>query len=61
MQHVVFGRVLEGMETLKKLESKAATADGTPAAEVTIKNCGELPSNGTDAAQAEATAAEEAL
>ena len=38
-KHVVFGKVIEGMDVLKKMESKG-TEMGKPRATVTIKDCG---------------------
>eukprot|EP00617_Octactis_speculum_P002220 CAMPEP_0185773742 /NCGR_PEP_ID=MMETSP1174-20130828/74916_1 /TAXON_ID=35687 /ORGANISM="Dictyocha speculum, Strain CCMP1381" /LENGTH=396 /DNA_ID=CAMNT_0028460557 /DNA_START=93 /DNA_END=1283 /DNA_ORIENTATION=- len=40
-KHVVFGRVLEGMETIKALELKG-NPDGSVESIVTISDCGEL-------------------
>ncbi len=40
-KHVVFGRVLEGMDILKKIEA-AGTASGQPTKKVTIAESGEL-------------------
>jgi len=40
-RHVVFGRVLSGMDVVKAVEA-VGTRRGTPTAEVTIVNCGEL-------------------
>jgi cyclophilin family peptidyl-prolyl cis-trans isomerase len=40
-RHVVFGKVTEGMDVLKKLEAQG-TPRGTPRAPATIKDCGEL-------------------
>jgi peptidylprolyl isomerase len=39
--HVVFGRVTDGLETLKKMELEG-TQSGQPRATVTISDCGEL-------------------
>ena len=39
--HTVFGKVVEGMELVKEIESKG-TPSGTPLAEVKISDCGEL-------------------
>lgn len=38
-KHVVFGRVLNGMDIVRKIESYGSM-DGTPQANVTISNCG---------------------
>lgn len=40
-RHVVFGRVLEGMDVVKAVEGKG-TASGKPTAKVVIAGCGEL-------------------
>lgn len=40
-KHVVFGRVLEGMDVVKKIE-KLGSASGDTQAIVTIRDCGEL-------------------
>jgi peptidylprolyl isomerase len=40
-RHVVFGRVLEGMDIVKKIEAKGSQS-GSPAEEVTIADSGEL-------------------
>lgn len=41
-RHVVFGRVTEGMDVVKAIESLGSQS-GCPAMEVRIKDCGELP------------------
>ena len=41
-RHVVYGRVLEGMELVKKVEALGSQS-GKPSAEVTIADSGELP------------------
>merc|ERR1712048_129335 len=41
-KHVVFGRVLEGMDIVSAIEKKGSPS-GTPSAEVMIEACGELP------------------
>ena len=40
-KHVVFGRVLEGMEVVKTIESMGSSS-GTPLRRVVISDCGEL-------------------
>jgi peptidylprolyl isomerase len=40
-RHVVFGKVLEGMDVVKKVEKKGSD-NGTPRAKIVIKDCGEL-------------------
>jgi len=41
-KHVVFGRVMEGMDIIKRVEALGSQS-GTPAKTVTISNSGELP------------------
>uniref|UniRef100_A0A914C2C2 Peptidyl-prolyl cis-trans isomerase n=1 Tax=Acrobeloides nanus TaxID=290746 RepID=A0A914C2C2_9BILA len=40
-KHVVFGKVLEGLDIIKLVESKG-TQSGKPTADVTIADCGQL-------------------
>jgi peptidylprolyl isomerase len=40
-KHVIFGRVLEGMDIVKKIEA-LGTQSGTPRAKITIRDSGEL-------------------
>ena len=40
-KHVAFGRVVEGMETIKKIEA-AGTANGATAKRLSIDNCGQV-------------------
>jgi cyclophilin family peptidyl-prolyl cis-trans isomerase len=41
-KHVVFGKVTDGMDVVKKIEVKGSDL-GRPRAQVMIKNCGEIP------------------
>jgi len=41
-KHVVFGRVVEGLGVLERIDSEAASEDGSPRVEVTIADCGTL-------------------
>lgn len=41
-KHVVFGRVLDGMDVVKLIESKGTQPRGVPTAKITIADCGEL-------------------
>jgi len=40
-QHVVFGKVIQGMEIIKKMESYG-TKEGEPKVEIIISNCGQV-------------------
>ncbi|PWS22771.1 peptidylprolyl isomerase, partial [Enterococcus faecium] len=40
-KHVVFGKVVEGIEVVKKVESKGS-GSGKPAVKITIADCGQL-------------------
>lgn len=41
-KHVVFGKVVQGLEVLQKINDTAASSDGTPLQDVTIADCGVL-------------------
>jgi peptidylprolyl isomerase len=56
-KHVVFGRILEGMQIVKSIEARG-TRGGTPTATITIVDCGELKEDGD--AKSEETKATEA-
>ena len=46
-KHVFFGRVVEGIDVLKKIERLSTTYQGRPIVPVKISNCGEIfPSKG---------------
>jgi len=47
-KHVVFGKVLEGMDIVAKMEG-AGSQSGTPSKTVTIKASGELPADPVEA------------
>ncbi|GFR48516.1 hypothetical protein Agub_g10410, partial [Astrephomene gubernaculifera] len=42
-KHVVFGKVLEGLDILARIDAEAASPDGSPRVDVTIADCGVLP------------------
>lgn len=42
-RHVVFGRVVEGMDVVREIESQKVGAQDRPLAPVAIADCGELP------------------
>ena len=48
-KHVVFGKVLKGLEVVKKIE-QVGTADGKPIHPVKIVECGEASENKIQAA-----------
>lgn len=56
-KHVVFGRVLEGLQLLKKLDSLGSRS-GKPAQRVTVADCGELASKRQIMAKLQADKAE---
>ncbi|EFJ47518.1 hypothetical protein VOLCADRAFT_61255 [Volvox carteri f. nagariensis] len=39
-KHVVFGKVVEGLDILARIDSEAASPDGSPRVDVTIADCG---------------------
>ncbi|MGD0900421.1 MAG: peptidylprolyl isomerase, partial [Thermoguttaceae bacterium] len=41
--HVVFGKVVEGMDVVRKIEGYGSEGDGKPSAKVVIADCGQLP------------------
>jgi len=47
-KHVVFGKVLEGMDVVKRVEA-VGSQSGTPSVTVTIADSGELDATGVDA------------
>eukprot|EP00752_Nemacystus_decipiens_P018415 g16514.t1 len=55
-KHVVFGKVISGMEVVKEIENVPTTAD-KPNSDVVIVDCGELVDDGGDASPAPAEAA----
>ncbi len=42
-KHVVFGKVVEGLDVLERISNEAASPSGTPLVDVTIADCGLLP------------------
>jgi cyclophilin family peptidyl-prolyl cis-trans isomerase len=41
-KHVVFGKVIEGMEVVRKMEKVGSKPEGKTKKKVVIKDCGEL-------------------
>lgn len=41
-RHVVFGRVLEGMDVVKQIERQGSSGSGRTRSKIVIKDCGEL-------------------
>jgi peptidylprolyl isomerase len=58
-KHVAFGRVVEGMQVVKRIEA-AGSRSGRPAQRVVVADCGELPSRRQLLAKVRAERAEEA-
>jgi cyclophilin family peptidyl-prolyl cis-trans isomerase len=59
-KHVVFGRIIAGMDILSKLES-AGTQSGKPLFEVVITDCGELESAAQELRKRKSSSVEEKL
>lgn len=57
-KHVVFGKVIEGMSVVKRIEN-CGSRSGKPSCRIVIKDCGELPSRRQIMAKLEAEKAEE--
>ncbi|KAK9690790.1 hypothetical protein RND81_09G154000 [Saponaria officinalis] len=47
-EHVVFGRVIQGMDTVYAIEGGAGTYSGKPRKKVIIADCGEIPKSKWD-------------
>ncbi len=41
-KHVVFGKVVEGLDILQRINKEAASKDGKPMIDVKIADCGQL-------------------
>ncbi len=48
-RHVVFGKVVQGMDVVKKMESYGSSPTGATSAKIVIANCGELKDAKKDA------------
>jgi len=44
-KHVVFGRVVEGMDIVRKIEDVEKGANDAPVVDIIISECGEMPNN----------------
>jgi len=56
-KHVVFGRVVEGMEVVYRMESQGREGDGKPSVPVVVDDCGEIRvarARGSDSTEANA-------
>lgn len=49
-KHVVFGRVIEGMDIVKAIEAKGSRS-GSPSAKITIADCGQLKDNNAEGSE----------